>query len=147
MTIDPTFSLGEFDVTVTTYPQLVLQCRRTSNHPIFIGPVMVHYKKSFSTYVFFTSTPVGMKPELSSLKCFSTDGEEAPYEVFGHVFPGALHLLCSLHRNRNVKAKLKELGVGDSVQQIIIGDIFGRQVMSEQVEGLTVQMMMNLTKV
>ena len=106
---------------------------------------MVHYKKSFSTYVFFTSTLVGMKPELSSLKCFGTDGEEALYEAFGHVFPGALHLLCSLHMKRNVKAKLKELGVGDSVQQIVIGDIFGRQVMSEQV--MSVQMMRNLRKV
>ena len=136
MTIDPTFSLGEFDVTVTMYQQLVLQCRRTSNHPIFIGPVMVHYKKSFSTYVFFASTLLGLKPELSSLKCFGTDGEEALYEAFGHVFPRAIHLFCSLHMKRNVKAKLKELGVGENVQQVVIGDIFGKQVMSEQVEGL-----------
>ena len=35
-----------------------------------------------------------------------------------------------------VKAKLRELGVGDNVQQVIIGDLFGKQVMSEQVEGL-----------
>ena len=39
---------------------------------------------------------------------------------------GALHLLCSLHMKQNVKAKLKELGVGDSVQQIVIGDIEGK---------------------
>ena len=35
-----------------------------------------------------------------------------------------------------MKAKLRELGVGDNVRQVIIGDIFGKQVLSEQVEGL-----------
>ena len=63
MTIDPTFSLGEFDVTVTTYRQLTLQSRCTDDHPVFIGPVMIHYRKSFSTYLFFASTLLGMKPE------------------------------------------------------------------------------------
>ena len=47
LTIDPTFSLGPFDVTVITYRHLILECRRTNNHPAFIGPVMVHFKKSF----------------------------------------------------------------------------------------------------
>ena len=70
MTIDPTFSLGEFDVTVTTYQHLLLQSRRTSNHPIFIGPVMVHYRKSFSTYMFFGSTLLGMRPQLSASQMF-----------------------------------------------------------------------------
>ena len=58
LTIDPTFSLGPFDVTVITYRHLILECRRTNNHPAFIGPVMVHFKKSFSTYLFFRSTLV-----------------------------------------------------------------------------------------
>ena len=70
LTVDPTFSLGAFDVTVITYRHLMLECRRTNNHPAFIGPVMVHFKKSFSTYLFFSSTLVGLRPQLSSLKSF-----------------------------------------------------------------------------
>ena len=50
MTIDPTFSLGQFDVTTTTYRHLLLQSRRTRNPPVFIGPTMIHYKKTFSTF-------------------------------------------------------------------------------------------------
>ena len=49
LTVDPTFTLGDFDVTVTTYRHLLLECKRTMKHPAFIGPVMVHFKKSFST--------------------------------------------------------------------------------------------------
>jgi hypothetical protein len=136
LTVDPTFSLGDFDVTITAYRQLILRCRRSSEHPVFIGPVMVHYKKSFSTYLFFASTLVGIRPELSKLKCFGTDGEQALFEAFQTAFPEAIHLLCSLHMKRNIKAKLRELGVSESVQQIVISDIFGQQIGSQHLEGL-----------
>ena len=84
MTIDPTFCLGEFKVTVTiqvstTYPSIQTY---TDNHPVFIGPIMIHYRKSFSMYLFFASTLLGMKPELSNLKSFGTDGEEALFDAF-----------------------------------------------------------------
>lgn len=54
----------------------------------------------------------------------------------GHLSTGAIHLLCSLHMKRNVKAKLQELSVPDNIQQVVLGDIFGKQVMSERLEGL-----------
>lgn len=41
MTVDPTFYLGD------TYLHLFLHCGRTTNHPVFIGPVVVHYRKTF----------------------------------------------------------------------------------------------------
>lgn len=77
-----------------------------------------------------------MKPELSNLKSFGTDGEEALFDAFQQVFPNAVHLLCTLHMKRNVKAKLKELAVGEHIQQVVIGDIFGKQFNSQQIEGL-----------
>ena len=136
LTVDPTFNLGDFDVTVTTYRHLLLKCRRTQHHPAFIGPVMVHFKKSFSTYHFFSSTLVGLRPKLSSLKSFGTDGEVALYQAFKHSFPTAIHLLCSIHARRNVTSKLREFGVCESVQRRIIGDIFGKQVGTQYFEGL-----------
>ena len=136
LTVDPTFNLGDFDVTVTTYRHLLLKCRRTQHHPSFIGPVMVHFKKSFSTYLFFSSTLVGLRPKLSSLKSFGTDGEVALYQAFKHSFPTAIHLLCSIHARRNVTSKLREFGVCESVQRIIVGDIFGKQVGTQYLEGL-----------
>ena len=60
LTIDPTFSLGEFDVTPITYRHLLLESRRSNTPPIFLGPLLVHYCKTFAAYLFFASTLVGM---------------------------------------------------------------------------------------
>ena len=136
MTVDPTFSLGEFDVTVTTYRHLLLECRRTGSPPVFIGPTMIHYKKTFSTYLFFASTLVGLQPELSQLRSFGTDGEEALYKAFQHEFPTSIHLQCFNHVRRNVKAKLQELAISDCTAQVILGDIFGKMVEFQHFDGL-----------
>ena len=72
---------------------------------------MIHYKKSFSTYLFLASSLIGLRSEMSNLKCFGTDGEKALYTAFKCAYPGAIHLLCSLHMKRNIKFKLRELGV------------------------------------
>ena len=136
MTIDPTFSLGAFDVTISTYRQLLLQCKRSSEHPVFIGPVMIHYKKSFASYLFFASSLIGLRPGLSNLLCFGTDGEEALYGAFKQVFPKAMHLLCSIHFRRNIKAKLHDLKIQEDNQEVVISDIFGKQVAMQQIEGL-----------
>lgn len=128
LTIDPTFSLGAFDVTITTYRHLLLQSRRTSNHPAFIGPVMVHFRKTFATYLFFGSTLIGLRPSLSSLQCFGTDGELALYQAFQHSCPSATHLLCCNHMRRNLNDKLRELGVKGVLGDMILQDVFGKQV-------------------
>ena len=47
LTIDPTFSLGDFDVTPAMYHHLLLQSSPTGKTPVMIGPVLVHYKKDF----------------------------------------------------------------------------------------------------
>ena len=49
VTVDPTFTLGDFDVTPITYRHLLLKTRRGNQPPIFIGPVLIHYRKTFAT--------------------------------------------------------------------------------------------------
>jgi len=68
-TIDPTFSLGKFDVTPITYRNLLLESRRNGATPVCIGPTLIHYKKSFSTYLFFASSLVGLRKKLQNV-CF-----------------------------------------------------------------------------
>ncbi len=93
MTVDPTFCLGEFDVTPITYRQLMLESRRTHRPPVFVGPMLVHFCKTFSTYVFFASSLVGLKHELEGVRAFGTDGEEQLVKALSHEFPFALHLM------------------------------------------------------
>lgn len=38
LTVDPTFCLGDFDVTPATYRHLLLECKRTGHPPVMIGP-------------------------------------------------------------------------------------------------------------
>lgn len=65
--VDPTFSLGDFDVTVTTYRHLLLQHRNTEGKsPVMFGPLFVHVRKDFSTYHFFSSFLVEQHPQRSS---------------------------------------------------------------------------------
>jgi hypothetical protein len=67
LTVDPTFSLGEFDVTPITYRHLLLETRRNNQPPVFLGPLLVHYRKTFSSYLFFTSSLIGLNRGLGLL--------------------------------------------------------------------------------
>ena len=52
LTVDPTFCLGEFDVTLITFRHLFLQSKRFKTPPVFVGLVCIHHKKSFLTDLF-----------------------------------------------------------------------------------------------
>ena len=136
MTIDPTFTLGDFDVTIITYRHLMLECRRSGTPPALIGPVLIHYRKSFSSYLFFASTLVGLQPSLSNVRCFGTDGETALYEAFKHTCPASIHLICCIHVRRNIISKLTDLGIKECYRRVIIEDIFGKKEGTHMHEGL-----------
>ena len=106
MTIDPTFNLGDFDVTIITYRHLFFQSKRYKNPPLFIGACCIHYKKTFSTYLFFASTVIGQCRKLERVRAFGTDGEQALSDAFKHEFGFAQHLICFIHVQRNVKDML-----------------------------------------
>ena len=86
--IDPTFNLGEFDVTITTYCHLLLhqQGNPGGKPPVMIGAMFIHVRKDFSTY-FFSLSLVGQRQQLSSLQAFGTDGELALENAFMATFP------------------------------------------------------------
>ena len=87
--IDPTFNLGSFDVTVTTYRHLLLTKQgNISTHPVLFGPLFIHVKKDFEAYHFFASSLVSKQPQLAKLHCFGTDGEVALVKAFSAVFLG-----------------------------------------------------------
>ena len=49
ISIDPTFDMGQFEVTPVVYRHLFLTSKRTGNNPIFLGPTMIHHRKDFQT--------------------------------------------------------------------------------------------------
>ena len=70
------------------------------------------------------------------MKAFGTDGEPELIKAFNVCFPSAVHLRCTLHLRQNMKDKLHNLGVPQSVAREFVDDIFGKQTGSHLEAGL-----------
>ena len=116
-----------------TYRHLLLETKRSKKHPIFLGPTLIHYRKTFGAYLFFASTLVGMSPELQGVRAFGTDGEQALAQALGHAFPFSERLLCFIHARRNIKERCREFFIPTDLEQKIMNDVFGSKV---NIEGL-----------
>ena len=136
LTVDPTFNLGDFDVTPTSYRHCLLKSVRSGSTPVFIGPTLIHYRKTFHTYLFFSSTLVGLRRELQALRAFGTDGEKALSDAFSHEFRYALHLTCFNHCRQNIKRELQELDFSETARIETLKDIFGHKDGNTFSEGL-----------
>ena len=127
-TVDPTFSLGEFDVTPVTYRHLLLQTNRKKNTPVFLGPVLIHYRKTFATYLFFASSLAGLSRELEGIRAFGTDGEGALSDACKHEFGFAQRLTCFINVRRNLKDKLAKCNIPVNLSQKILDDVLERSL-------------------
>lgn len=133
MGVDPTFNFGDFNVTPIVYRNLLLQHRTKGHCPVMLGPILVHQQKKFSTYNFFASTLISLRPALRNVIAFGTDGEEELYKAFGTQFPNAIHLRCFRHYRANIKRKLSEIGLPPDE---FLQDIFGKTNDGVHCEGL-----------
>ena len=124
VTVDPTFNLGDFEATPITYHHLLIS-QRSGKSPVFLGPMLVHYRKDFCTFLYFASTLVGLCPQLERLQAFGTDGETALIEAMAHEFGFATHLLCAIHLRRNIKQQLHDLNFPVEHRRKVIDEIFG----------------------
>ena len=77
---------------------------------------MIHYRKTFTTYMFFASCMIGLNKNLQSLCVFGTDGEKPLIDAFHHEFKSAVHLTCFNHARRNIKDKLREMMIKEEIQ-------------------------------
>ena len=136
LTVDPTFCLGDFDVTLITFRNLFLQTKRLQQPPVIVGPACIHFKKSFPTYLFFASVLIGQCRELEGVRALGTDGEKALLDAFKHEFGFAQHLTCFIHVRRNVKDKLNECNISSQLAIEILDDVFGKKIGTVYVEGL-----------
>jgi len=95
--IDPTFNLRPFSVTPITYHNLLVKTTRNGNHPILLGPILIHQTKTLRPFHYFASTLTHLNPKLSGLKAYGTDGEPELIKAFCMCFPKAIHLRCTNH--------------------------------------------------
>ncbi|KAL9977375.1 hypothetical protein ACROYT_G014767 [Oculina patagonica] len=117
--LDITFQLGPFYVLVSTYKNTLLNVKGSNHSPSCMGPIMICMTKEEATYLSFLHCLLREVPGLSQyLHATGTDNEVALRNATAAGFPNASALLCYLHSKRNVKAKLKELGVSHYSGQI-----------------------------
>lgn len=83
LTVDPTF---DFDVTPTTYRHCLMISTCSGRNPVMIGLVMIHYRKTFHTYLFLLPLSLVCVEGWFSLRAFGTDGEKALADAFAHEF-------------------------------------------------------------
>ena len=97
---------------------------------------MIHYKKTFATYLFFASSLIGQFPQLEGIRAFGTGSEQSLTDAFSHELGFAQHLTCFIDVRRNIKDKLNSCSVPSDVGKAILGDVFGRQSGTVFEEGL-----------
>ena len=136
LTVNPTFCLGDFEYTPITYQHLLLVSRQYGKPPIFIGPVLIHYRKNFASFLFFASSLIGLRKSLEAIRVFGTDGEVALVDAFSHEFRFSTHLFCFNHVRNNIKRELRDRYFleGDVVE--ITEKIFGKLVGGMFSEGI-----------
>ena len=124
--VDPTFNMGQFEVTPVVYKHLFLTSKRTGKTPVFLGPTMIHHSKDFQTYKVLSSTCVSSCKGLEKAKGYITDGEDALDKAWRTEIPKARHLRCMKHFESNCKQKLNSIGIKEGKQQkFFLGKVFG----------------------
>ena len=98
--------------------------------------MLIHYRKTFATYLFFASSLVGLSSQLEGIRAFGTNGEKALSDAFTHEFGFSQHLTCFIHVRKNLEDKLSECSVPSSLSQQILDDIFGKRLGGTFVEGI-----------
>jgi hypothetical protein len=130
--IDRTFNLGQSYVTITVYKNLHVLRSATSEHPIFVGPMFLHWDGSSITYQKFLSylrshidNEVDTAVRYNDALTIGTDDEKALVKALQICFPSANHLLCMIHLQDNTRHLLcDKLGVNKQKREQIIHDVF-----------------------
>ena len=103
--IDTTYNLGNFFVTSSTFHNTALQDRGTKKAPIFLGPIMIHYRCDTSSYrqlLGFIKQALWKSIQLT----IGSDGDQSIQNAVKQTFPNTIHLHCTRHVKKNIERYL-----------------------------------------
>ena len=127
--IDTTFNIGAYYVTPTTYQHTMLENkdRGRGGHPTLLGPTMFHSRRNETSFLYFASSLVSLKPDIANTVFMGSDREVAVRNGFSPFFPLVTWLSCFKHVEDDIKRKLNNLGIKDPLQREFLDDIFGNE--------------------
>ena len=99
--IDPTYNIGSYYVTVTTYRHLLFETAEGVN-PVFLGPYLMHSGKEYNSYYRLPESMVKANQNCRHILVFGTDAAKNVYQVFRDALPNAYHFLCDMHMKKNI---------------------------------------------
>jgi len=79
---------------------------------------------------------IKLNANTQNVLAYGTDGEKALGEGFGRPLPYAQYSLCDLQMKDNITSKMNELGIRGKASEVIVSDIFGKDIGSKRVPGL-----------
>jgi len=128
--IDRTFNLGPCFVTTLVYKNMAVVRKECNDHPVFLGPVMLHFDAKTETYVTFfshLSSVLGasahdVHTELldDATTVFGSDEEKAIVQAVRQVFHQSGHIFCTRHILENVQRHLADRGVDVQLRQQVV---------------------------
>lgn len=79
------------------------------NHPVCIGPGILHKRKLQSSYKNLPLMMTKYQTGISGVLVYGTDCETNMFGAFNKAFADAYHLRCDIHFKENIKQKMSEL--------------------------------------
>jgi hypothetical protein len=123
LSFDKTYDLEAVYVTPSVYKNKALERKRTSDHPLFLGPLFIHGHSDTETYSRFFGH---LSSQLFQSLMIGSDVEQAMRKSALHFFPRATAVVCSRHLKENVGRKLDALlGKQSSTRIELSSAIFG----------------------
>ena len=133
--VDKTFNLTDLHVTLTVNKNLAIYRQGTSQHPLFLGPMVIHGNSDTDTFsVFFDY----LKSKLISNPVLGSDDEFALRRAMSSAFPDSAKFACMRHLKNNVISFLRDKqGCDKALRNSIVHLVFGKNGLTESEDLVT----------
>ena len=109
LAVDTTFNLCSLWIADITYQNKRILNASNGNHPVHLGPIMLHFTKGDATFSGFVLELSSSNPNLRTLKGIGVDLESAIFSGFKKVIPKLNRLICVRHLMKRDEKKLNKL--------------------------------------
>jgi len=110
LSMDKSFTLGNFHVTPAVYKDTSLVRRTSLGHPICFGPTFIHTSSTTKTYSAFLHQIVdNLKDSEIKTLVIGSDEEASFKSAIKRCFPEATHILCTRHLKNNAMKYMEDI--------------------------------------
>ena len=116
--------MGPYECTPISYQNLLLERKSTSKTPIFVGPVLLHYKKDEHTFKDFLNKLKLLRPRLQDIISVGTDDVNALQGCLPKASERSLRFFR--HFRQNVEDMLSRADIKGASASHYVWEIFGK---------------------